>query len=110
MKRHWLEIFKTATASVLVLFCGFQIFRMLEAFVAREPVTNPLGPQYLETGIRNYIIFFTVIYALVAVANVWSWYQKKSFYATTIVSFAIIVGIQLCYAPIVYFFLNHPLP
>jgi hypothetical protein len=40
MKRHWLEIFKTATASVLVLFCGFQIFRMLEAFVAREPVTN----------------------------------------------------------------------
>lgn len=110
MKRHWLEIFKTATASVLVLFCGFQIFRMLEAFAARKPVTNPLAPQYLETGIRNYIIFFTIVYLLVAAATIWSWYTKRNFYVVAAISFAVIVGIQFTYVGIVNFFLNHPIP
>jgi len=110
MDRKLTEILKSGTAFVLVLFCGFQIFRMVSAFIARQAMTkNPLVPGYLETGIRNYIIFFTVIYLIVAALNLWGWYTKKAFLVVTVFSMLIIIGIQLCYVPIVNFFLNHAL-
>lgn len=111
MKGKLLGIIQTGTALALVLFCVFQIYRMISAFVARQVVEkNPLVPDYLETGIRNYIIFFTVIYLLVATANIWSWYMKRYFYIVTAASFMVIIGIQLTYLSIVDFFLKHLLP
>lgn len=111
MKAKGLEIIRTGTAFVLVLFCAFQIYRMISAFVSRQVVEkNPLVPDYLGAGIRNYVIFFTVVYLLIAFANIWSWYKKRYFYVVTAVSFALIIGIQFTYVGIVDIFLNHPFP
>lgn len=109
MNAKLFEILKTAVSFVLVLFCGFQIFRMVSAWIARQSVAkNPLVPDYLETGIRNYIIFFTIIYLLVAGANLWGWYTKKAFYGITVISFIVFIAIQLFSAQIINFFINHP--
>lgn len=109
MKARFIEIARKGTAIVIVLFCVFQIFRMWKVFLEREPVLNPLIPQHLETGIRNYVIFFTVVYLLVFAANIWSWRTKKAFYLVTVLSIFALVGIQFFYPRIISFFLNYPL-
>ncbi|MGK4569095.1 hypothetical protein [Flavobacterium sp. 3HN19-14] len=94
-------------SAVIAFFCVFQIISVLTAyFQQKAAIKNPLIPESLIIGVRNFTIFVVISYLLILIANVFCLYKKQYFYVVQIVSFAIMLLFQFCYPQIIDFFLS----
>ncbi|MDI1256242.1 MAG: hypothetical protein PSV16_09075 [Flavobacterium sp.] len=94
-------------STVIVLFSIFQIIAVIVAYMQQKMnFTNPLIPQGLLSGIRNFTIFVVIVYMIVIIGNLFSIYKKRYFYTAQIISFLLLLGFQFFYPEIIDFFWN----
>ena len=95
-------------SSVFVFFSIFEIVAVILAyFEQKAQIVNPLIPEGLLLGIRNFTIFVVIAYLVIVLANLFSIYKKQYFYAVQIIAFMIMLSFQFFYAEIIDFFLNN---